>query len=111
MAAGDTTVLTQPRVLVYRAPPTSAKRSSLKPDEAEERYVEIKFNVLKDGRTDAVEIAGSDAPEGAQRAMVSAIKKSRYSPKFEAGEPVEMRGVVVREKILVKAKAQSSSGS
>ena len=111
VAAGDTTVLTQPRPLVYRAPPTSSKRSSLKPDESEERYVEVKFNVTKDGRTDAVEIGSSDAPESAQRAMVSAIKKSRYSPKFEAGEPVETHGVVVREKILVKAKAAASSGS
>jgi TonB family protein len=107
--AGDTTVLTQPRLLVYRAPPTSSKRSSLKPDESEERFVEVKFNVLKDGRTDAVELAGSDAPESAQRAMVSAVKKARYSPKFEAGEAVETRGMTLREKILVKAK--SSSGS
>ena len=109
--AGDTTVLTQPRLLVYRAPPTSSKRSSLKPDESEERFVEVKFNVLKDGRTDAVEIAGGDAPESAQRAMVSALKKARYSPKFEAGEAVETRGMTLREKILVKAKAGSSSGS
>jgi len=108
--AGDTTVLTQPRLLVYRPPPTSSKRSSLKPDESEERFVEVKFNVLKDGRTDAVEVAGGDAPESAQRAMVSAVKKARYSPKFEAGEAVETRGMILREKILVKAKA-SSSGS
>ena len=107
--AGDTTVLTQPRLLVYRAPPTSSKRSSLKPDESEERFVEVKFNVLKDGRSDAVELAGSDAPESAQRAMVSALKKARYSPKFEAGEAVETRGMTLREKILVKAKASSGS--
>jgi TonB family protein len=108
--AGDTTVLTQPRLLVYRPPPTSSKRSSLKPDEAEERFVEVKFNVTQDGRTDAVEVAGGDAPEGAQRAMISAVKKARYSPKFEAGQAVETRGMTLREKILVKPKA-SSSGS
>jgi len=108
--AGDTTVLTQPRLLVYRPPPMSSRRSSLKPDESEQRFVEVKFNVLKDGRTDAVELAGGDAPENAQRAMVSAVKKARYSPKFEAGEAVETRGMILREKILVKAKA-SSSGS
>ena len=106
--AGDTTVLTQPRLLVYRPPPTSSKRSSLKPDESDERYVEVKFNVTVDGRTDAVEMAGGDAPESAQRATVSAVKKARYSPKFEAGEPVETRGMTMREKILVKAKAPSS---
>ena len=105
--AGDTTVLTQPRLLTYRAPPSSARRSSLKPDESEERFVEVKFNVTEDGRTENVEVSGGDAPEGVQRQMVSAVKKARYSPKFEAGQPVETRGVILREKILVKAKASS----
>ena len=109
IAAGDTTVLTQPRVLVYRPPPTSSKRSSLKPDEAEEHYVEVKFTVTKDGRTDDVQVAGSDATENVQRATVSAVKKARYSPKFEDGEPVDTRDMILREKILVKAKSSSAS--
>jgi len=107
VAAGDTTVLTQPRILMYRPPPSSSKRSSLKPDESEEKYVEVKFTVTKDGRTENVEVASSDASEGQQRATVSAVKKARYSPKFEAGEPVETQGVILREKILVKAKSSS----
>jgi TonB family protein len=111
LALGDTTVLTQPRLLAYRPPPTSSKRSSLKPDEAEEHFVEVKFTVTKDGRTDDVEIVNSDAPENSQRTTVSAVKKARYSPKFEAGEPVETRGVTLREKILVKAKNSSGAGS
>jgi TonB family protein len=106
--AGDTPTLTQPRLLSYRPPTSSAKRSSLKPDESEARFVEVKFNVTKDGRTEAVEVASSDAPESAQRATVSALKKARYSPKFEAGEPVDAVGVIFREKILVKAKDQGS---
>jgi TonB family protein len=106
--AGDTTVLTQPRQLAYRPPPMSSKRSSLKPDESEEHFVEVKFDVTKDGRIDNVEVAGSDASENAQKATVSAVKKARYSPKFEAGEPVETRGILLREKILVKAKSSGS---
>jgi TonB family protein len=108
--AGDTTVLTQPRQLRYLPPPTSAKRSSIKPDEAEEHYVEVKFNVLKDGRTDAVEVVNSDASEGATRSLVSAVKKARYAPKLEAGEPVDTQGVILREKMLTKAKQSGSSG-
>ncbi|MEJ0037042.1 MAG: energy transducer TonB [Gammaproteobacteria bacterium] len=109
LQAGDTTVLTQPRLLAYRPPPSSSKRSSLKPDDAEEHFVEVKFSVTKDGRTDDVQLSGGDAPESSQRATVTAVKKARYSPKFEAGEAVETQGVTIREKILVKAK--SSSGS
>jgi TonB family protein len=109
--AGDTTVLTQPRLLSYRPPPASSKRSSLKPDEAEEHFVEVKFTVTKDGRTEDVRVAGSNATENIQHATASAVKKARYSPKFEGGEPVETRDVTLREKILVKAKAGSNSGS
>jgi tetratricopeptide (TPR) repeat protein len=109
VVAGDTTVLTQPRLLAYRPPSQSSKRSTLKPDEAQEHFVEVKFTVTKDGRTDNVELAGGDAPENAQKAMITAVKKARYSPKFEAGEPVETRGVTLREKILVKAKSGSGS--
>lgn len=105
--AGDTTVLTQPRLLIYRPPPSSARRSSLKPDESDEHYVEVKFTVTVEGRTENVEVSSSDATEGQQRATVSAVKKARYSPKFEAGQPVEVRGFVLREKILVKAKSSS----
>jgi TonB family protein len=110
VAAGDTTVLTQPRLLTYRPPPSSAKRSTLKPDESEEHFVEVKFTVTADGRTEDVQVASSDASESAQRSTVSAVKKARYSPKFEAGEPVVAHDVTLREKILTKAKA-SSSGS
>ncbi len=49
-------MLTQPRLLTYRPPPSSSKRSSLKPDESEEHFVEVKFTVTKDGRTENVEV-------------------------------------------------------
>ncbi|MEJ1966347.1 MAG: tetratricopeptide repeat protein [Gammaproteobacteria bacterium] len=108
--AGDTTVLSAPRLLAYRPPPSSAKRSTLKPDEADERFVEVRFTVTKDGRTESVEALPSDASESAQRSMVSAFKKARYSPRFEAGEAVETRDVKFREKILVKAKQGAGAG-
>jgi TonB family protein len=110
VAAGDTTVLTQPRMLIYRPPTSSAKRSTLKPDESEEHFVVVKFTVTQDGRTEDVQVASSDASEGAQRATVSALKKARYSPKFDGGEPVDTHDVTYREKILTKAKS-SGSGS
>jgi TonB family protein len=111
LAARDTTVLTQPRLLVYRPPPASSKRSTLKPDESEAHYVEVKFTVTQDGRTDDVQVASSDATENVQRAVVSAVKKARYSPKLEDGEPVNTKDVTLREKILVKAKSSSNAGS
>jgi tetratricopeptide (TPR) repeat protein len=109
--AGNTSVLSAPRLLAYRPPPSSAKRSKLEADESEERFVEVRFTVTKDGRTDNVEALPGDASESLQRSVVSSVKKSRYSPKFENGEPVETQGFTLREKMLVKAKQQQASTS
>jgi tetratricopeptide (TPR) repeat protein len=108
--AGDTTLLSVPRLLAYRPPPASAKRSTLKPDESEERFVEVKYNVTKDGRTEDVETFQSDATESTQRSMVSAVKKARYSPRFENGEPADTKAVTMRERILVKARQNAAAG-
>lgn len=108
--AGDTSPLAEPRLLAYRPPPSSIKRSKLDADEAEERFVVVRFTVLKDGRTDAVEAIEGDATDSAKRSAVSAVKKARYSPRFENGEPVVAEGVTIRERMLVKAK-QSADAS
>jgi TonB family protein len=104
---GNTKVLEAPRILAYRPPPSSARRSKLGPDESEEHYVDVKYTVTKDGRTDKVELAGSDAAESTQKSVVSAIKKARYAPRMENGEPVDTENVTFREKILVKVKKSS----
>lgn len=109
--ANSTTVLDQPRLLAYRPPPSSVKRSHLKEEDAEERYAEVKYTVTKDGRTDDVMLVGSDAAESTQKAVVSAMKKARYAPRFENGEPVDTPNVVWREKLLIKAKQQSAKNS
>jgi len=102
--ADATTMLETPRLLAYRPPPSSSKRSRLAEDESERRYVEVRFNITRDGRTDNVETVESDATESAQRAVVSAVKKARYAPRFENGEPVETNAVTLREILLVRAK-------
>jgi hypothetical protein len=109
--ANATTVLDQPRLLAYRPPPSSVKRSHLKEEDAEERYAEVKYTVTKDGKTDDVMLVGSDAAESTQKAVVSAMKKARYAPRFENGEPVDTPNVVWREKLLIKAKQQSAKNS
>ena len=103
----NTKLLEGPRILAYRPPPSSARRSKIPPDEAEEHYVEVRYTVLKDGRTDKVELANSDAAESTQKSVVSAMKKARYAPRMENGEPVDTPDVAFRERILVKAKKSS----
>jgi hypothetical protein len=103
-----TALLEQPRLLAYRAPPSSVKRSRLDPDDAEERYCEVSYTVTKDGRTDNVQLVSSDAAESTQKTVVSAMKKARYAPRFENGEPVDTADVKWRERLLIKVKQQSA---
>jgi tetratricopeptide (TPR) repeat protein len=104
-----TKVLEGPRLLAYRPPPSSARRSRLDPEEAEERYCEVRYTVTKDGRTDNVELLGGDAAESTQKSVVSAIKKARYAPRLENGEPVDTPNVVMRERLLIRVKKQQSA--
>jgi TonB family protein len=107
--AGDTSLLEAPRLLAYRPPPSSVKRSKLDADESEERYVVVRLTVLKDGRTDNVEVVEGDATDSGKRSVVSAVKKARYSPRIEKGEAVVTEGVTLRERMLVKAKQPADS--
>jgi tetratricopeptide (TPR) repeat protein len=107
--AGDTSLLAAPRLLAYRPPPSSIKRSKLDADESEERYVVVSLTVLKDGRTDKVEVVEGDATDSGKRSVVSAVKKARYSPRIENGEAVPTEGVTLRERMLVKAKEPADS--
>jgi len=100
--AGATQPLQAPRMIAYRVPSSSLKRSTLDPDSAELRYVELRFTVTREGRIANIATAGSDAPEALQKTVVNSMKKARYSPRFENGEPVETQGVTFREKLLLK---------
>lgn len=100
--AGSTELLSQPRLLVYRPPSSSIKRSRLDPEDAEERYVEVRFKVTRLGKTENVVTSDSDAPESVQRSVVTAVKKARYFPRIENGEAVETNDVTLRERVLVR---------
>jgi hypothetical protein len=113
--------LTAPRRLAYRPPSISVSRASpSRPDEFEERFVEVRFTVGVDGRVAGVETAATDAPPAAERAVAFAVRKARYAPRLENGEPVATTGVLLRERVLVRragaaaddaARAPESSGS
>jgi hypothetical protein len=55
-----------------------------------------------------VELVGSDAAESTQKSVLSAMKKARYAPRLENGEPVDTENVVWRERLLIKVKQQSA---
>jgi len=68
----------------------------------EEHFVEATFTVTKDGRTTDVITSDTDATESQQKAVLSAIRKARYAPRLEDGEPADTAGVKLRERLLSK---------
>ena len=101
---GSTELLAEPRQLAYRPPQASITRARLDPKDAEEHLVEVHFTVLSDGHTSDVAATSSDAPEQLQKAVTLAVKRARYGPRLEEGEPVATADVVLRERVVAKRK-------
>jgi len=99
---GSTAALAAPRQLAYRAPLAAVSRSKEDRDKMEEHFVEVSFTVSSEGRTSDVTTVESDAPVGQQKAVMFAIRRARYAPRFEDGEAVETTGVRFRERMLTK---------
>jgi len=105
--AGSTGLLAQPRQLAYRPPPASITRSRIEPREAEEHGVDVSFTVTPEGRTAEVTAVQSDASEGQQKAVISAVKRARYGPRVLDGSAVATPGVTLHERIVTKRKKPS----
>jgi len=105
-AAGNDAVsmLQAPRRLAYRPPSASIARARPNdPGSYEERFVETRFTVLADGKVVDIETVGTDAPAAIEKATVFAVRKARYAPRVENGEPVATEGVQLRERVLLRA--------
>ena len=106
---GATGPLDAPRQLAYLPPLAAVVRSKLTDrDEPEEHYVEVSFTVTREGHVTDVAVAATDASESQQRSVVSAIKKSHYSPRIQEAEAVDTQGVKFRERLLSKPSRKSS---
>jgi tetratricopeptide (TPR) repeat protein len=99
---GSTAAFAAPRQLAYRPPSSSVARATGDRDNMEEHFVEATFTVTKDGRTTDVITSDTDATESQQKAVLSAIRKARYAPRLEDGEPADTAGVKLRERLLSK---------
>ena len=68
----------------------------------EEHFVEATFTVTREGRTTDVRASASDAGDSLRKAVLTAIRRARYAPRLENGEPVDTQGVTFRERVLAK---------
>ena len=99
---GSTAALAAPRQLSYRPPLAAVARAKGDHDNMEEHFVEVSFTVTKDGRTTDITTSATDATESQQKPVLSAIRKARYAPRLEKGEPTDTEGVRFRERVLSK---------
>jgi len=99
---GSTGPLAAARQLAYKPPLASVARAKGDRDDMEEHFVEATFTVTKDGRTTDVKTLSSDATESQQKAVLSAVRRARYAPRLEHGEPVDTERVTLRERMLAK---------
>jgi hypothetical protein len=103
---GSTALLSRPRQLAYKAPPASITRSHLtERDNIEEDVIEATFTVTRDGRTTDVTATSHDAPEALQKTVANAVRRARYAPRLDKGEPVDTYDVKLSEKVLAKKAA------
>jgi len=101
--AGRTALVAAPRQLAYRAPDSSATHSPLAEREnSEEHVVQVTFTVTREGRTTAVFTDSADASDAQQKSVLLAVRRARYAPRLENGEPVETSGVKLTERMLSK---------
>lgn len=105
--AGKKGVLEQPRLLMYRGPPSSASRlAPADPEAYVVREVELRLRVGRDGKVLDAQLPDGAEPDGVVRSVIFAARKARYAPRLEAGVPTETEGVVLRERMLVRAPKQ-----
>jgi tetratricopeptide (TPR) repeat protein len=105
--AGSTTALDVPRQLAYRAPASSASRSPLaERDNTDEHAVQATFTVKRDGHTANVITNTSDATAAQQKIVLAAVRRARYAPRLQNGEPVDTEDVTLLEKLLSKRPRQ-----
>jgi tetratricopeptide (TPR) repeat protein len=100
-----------PRQLAYRPPPMSITRFKGNPNDVDEHFVEVQFTVKRDGHVADVASAASDAPASVEHSVIAAVKRARYAPRLENGEPVDTSGVSLREKVLLKRAAEKPSAT
>ncbi len=109
--AGNTQLLNAPRQLAYRASTFALERSKLDPELAMTKQVEARFTVTKDGKITDITSPTTDVNDAVVKAVINAVRRARYAPRIENGEPVDTPDVVYIEQVAVRNPAAPGAGS
>lgn len=92
-----TALMSAPAQLYYKAPSSSVRRPDQDEDEVAERFVEVQFTVTPEGRVTDTQVLATDASEAQERSVTTALRRSRYRPRFVDGNPVATTAVRHRQ--------------
>lgn len=81
----------------YPTPMIVAHVPGVPPEETRTQHVQIEFTVKADGSVADARILEHDTREKYARDILDAVRVSRFRPKFVAGKPVDVPGIVFRE--------------
>jgi hypothetical protein len=95
--------LGRPQVLVYRPPAMAVSRRGYGADTHEEQEVRLRLAVQATGEVREA-IVANPAPEreGAERAVISAVKRGLFRPALRDGGPVAANDVEFIERVFVR---------
>ena len=96
-SAGPDNPLAQPYLLVYTAPRAASKSSKARPEDIEEKFVQMKFPVNAQGKAGDIKVTNSDASESQQKAVMAAMHRALYRPRLVDRKPAATEGVEFRE--------------
>jgi tetratricopeptide (TPR) repeat protein len=96
--SGAATMLREPVPIVYRAAVGIALRRP-PPDRTglKHYWIDFEYTVNRFGEVDDVVVEGATAPKDLQLAIAENLRRTRYRPRFEDGQPVDTPGVRVRQ--------------
>lgn len=89
--------LSFPQWLYYPMPLSAARSLHLKPEESEERFVQLEFTVTSEGDVKDARVVDSNASQRQTADALEAIRNARFRPKFVEGTPVETTAMTYRE--------------
>ena len=108
LEAPQNAALAEPSQIIYRPPLTAYRSQRAKPENIVEGYVDVEFTVNADGRVSDEHTVEKSASDTQERAVLNAIKKARYRPRFEQGEAVVTKAVRYRQ-LVYSVKASSKT--
>lgn len=110
-AAPDTTPdpLAFPALIYYPVPHAIARGNRLAPDQREEAFVQMEFDVSSDGTVQNAVVTDSNTYPRHISEILDAIKDARFRPEFADGEPVATTRLQLRETYPVKRLPKSET--